>query len=358
MKKNNMKIAMIIPSLLTGGGQKVAMDIAQNDPQFIFIVIGKKQDNFFSKVVESSHKVYYMNKELGFDPRTFFRIWKILIKEKPNIIHFHLGVSLYGLVPCFVMRKIKLIYTFHTVAEKDSQGIIRRLCYIGIKYRKMIPVAITETVRESILRLYHVDNVKLIYNGIELSKYYSLVDKNNQELQLIAVGQIWEAKNHFFLIDVMVELTRKYSYQKYKLIILGDGPLKNELEKYITECDMDGFVELKGNVDNVEKYLARADIFVLSSHYEGLSLATMEAMASCLPIVSTDVGGMKDLVKDNGFLVTPGNVAEFANKIAILGENSKLRKKMGENSVYDVKKYDVQLMRNEYMKLYEKIRGR
>ena len=133
-----MKVLVIIPSLLTGGGQRVAMDIAEDNPDFIFIVIGKKVDNSFTKEVESYHKVYYMNKELGFNPKVFFKIGRILKIEKPDIVHFHLGVSLYGLLPCFFRRKIKLVYTFHTIAEKDSEGIIRKLCFCGIKFRNLI----------------------------------------------------------------------------------------------------------------------------------------------------------------------------------------------------------------------------
>ena len=347
-----MKVMMIIPSLLTGGGQRVAMDIASDDPRFVFIVIGKRVDNSFTREVEANHKVYYMNKELGFNPKVFFRIARVLKSETPDIVHFHLGVSLCGLVPCFFRRKIKLFYTFHTIAEKDSEGIIRMLCFWGIKFRKLIPVAITETVRKSVENMYGISDVSMIYNGIDTSRYYCSNSKTSGKICLIAVGQIWEAKNHFFLIDVMDRLRNKDDISRYKLIILGDGPLKSDLEEYIKKKKLANEVELKGNVNNVNDYLANADIFVLSSKYEGLSLATMEAMASSLPIISLNVGGMKDLVSDNGFLVPFGDVEKFTEKIVLLGGNVKLRKVMGDKSVEYVKKYDKTIMRNAYLKLY------
>ena len=347
-----MKVMIIIPSLLVGGGQRVAMDIASDDSDFVFVIIGKKVENSYTKEVEAHHKVYYMNKELGFKPKVFFKIGKVIDSERPDVIHFHLGVSLYGLVPCFFKRKIKLFYTFHTIAEKDSEGIIRKLCYIGIKFRKMIPVAITETVRESIQNMYGISEVKMIYNGIDLSNYYSEKEKNNKEISLIAVGQIWKAKNHFFLVEVMDKLQYKDNTTKYKLIILGDGPLRGKLEEYINEKGLKDVIELKGNVDNVADFLAKADVFVLSSNYEGLSLATMEAMASSLPIVSLNVGGMKDLVHDNGFLIPFNDVDAFAEKIVILSRNAKLRKMMGEKSSEYVKNYDKNKMRELYLELY------
>lgn len=347
-----MKILVIIPTLLTGGGQRIAMDIASNDSNFVFLVIGKRVDNSYTKEVEEYHKVYYMDKELGFDPKVFFKIRKVIKVENPEVVHFHLGVSLYGLIPCFFRKKTKLVYTFHTIAEKDSEGLVRKLCSAGIKYGNLIPVAITETVRDSIQEMYGLSEVKMIYNGINLSKYYSYNKRDNNEICLIAVGQIWKAKNHFFLIDVMDKLRSKADGVKFRLTILGEGPLREELERYINRKELTNLVELKGNVDNVADYLAESDIFVLSSNYEGLSLATMEAMASSLPVVSLDVGGMKDLVHDNGFLVPFADIDFFVEKVMELGANSELRKKMGEKSFEYAKKYDIEKMRQAYLELY------
>lgn len=349
-----MKILIILPSLLTGGGQKVAMDIAADDRNFLFLIIGKRENNQFTKSVESKHKVYYMNKELGFDLKIFHKIGKILDFEKPDVVHFHLAVSLYGLIPCW-LRKIKTVYTFHTIASKDSEGLVRWLCRLGIKLGGMVPVAITETVRESIQEMYNISQVEMIYNGIDLQKYYKVPFIDPENVQLIAIGQIWEAKNHHFLVDVMRMIKISCPKKHYKLVILGDGPLRQSLEEYINQSGVNDIIELKGNVNNVEDYLARSNIFVISSRYEGLSLATMEAMASSLPVVSLNVGGMKDLVSDNGYLVEFGDVEEFTKKVLILGENEVLQEKMGTRSKEKVKKYGKQQMRVAYLNLYRRI---
>jgi glycosyltransferase involved in cell wall biosynthesis len=348
-----MKIAMMIPSLKRGGAQKIAMDIAENNPDIFFVVIEKRVDNGMAKRIESSHKVYYLNKEPGFHPFIFWKINRILEKEKPDVVHFHLGVSLYGLIPCFFRPKIKLIYTFHTIAEKDTEGYIRRLCRVGIKIRKMLPVAITETVRDSIKEMYNLKDVKLIYNGIDTKKYDTAADRDDHTIHLAAIGQIWEAKNYLFMIDVIEQLVKTDTVTKYKLMILGDGPMKEEVRSKIKMSGLMKVVDLEGDVDHVQDYLARADIFILTSHYEGLSLATMEAMASSLPVISTNVGGMKDLIKDNGFLVEPGNKTEFVNKIILLARNSSLRRQMGLKSAAYVKKYEKKDMQENYMRFYQ-----
>ena len=347
-----MKIAIIIPSLKTGGGQRIAIDIAGQNSEIFFIVIEKRVDNFFTSEVEKYHKVYYINKDLGFNPLVFLEIAKIFQKENPNIVHFHLGVSLYGLIPAFFYPHIKLIYTFHTIAQNDSEGAIRRLCNLGIKKRGMVPVAITETVKQSIEEVYKVKKIKLIYNGIYLDKYYSN-DFIHSTINIISVGQIWKTKNHSFMIDIMKELVKRD--EKYCLTILGDGPLKNEMERKIEKENLSEHVILRGNVNNVEDFLADSDIFLLTSQYEGLSLATLEAMASSLPIISTNVGGMSDIVQDNGFLLEENNVSLFVEKIELLSNNELLRKKMGLRSKELVKKYNIYDMQEQYMKLYREV---
>ena len=83
------------------------------------------------------------------------------------------------------------------------------------------------------------------------------------------------------------------------------------MENYIKESNLTEYVKLLGNVSNVEDYLAEADVFALSSDYEGLPLVVLEAMAAGLPIVSTDVGGVKDIVTDNGISGKAGRICVF-----------------------------------------------
>lgn len=352
-----MKVAMILPSLKIGGGQKVAINIANNKKDVFFIIIEKRVDNFFSQEVEKNHKVYYLNKELGFNPKVFFKIWRILNKENPNIVHFHLGVSLYGLIPAFFKRKLKLVYTFHTVAQNDSQGLIRRLCKLGIKFRGMIPVAITETVEKSIQEIHNVDPV-LIYNGIDLYGIDKMLsqkkNKHSDVINIIAVGQIWETKNHLFMIDMMKKLKENNKYT-YKLTILGDGPQRDKVEKRIIINNLKNTVSLTGNVENVREYLVNSDIFLITSNYEGLSLATLEAMACGLPIISSDVGGMRDIVKDNGYLIRLNDIEGFVDKIETLSGNHKLREFMARESQILASKYDVIGMQEAYFKLYKEL---
>lgn len=353
-----MNVAIIIPTLKIGGGQKIAIDIADKSSEVFFIVIGERVDNHYTHYVEKYHKVYYINKKIGFNPLVFLKIAKILNRENPNIVHFHLGVSLYGLVPSFFCFDRKLIYTFHTIADNDSKGLIRMLCYIGIKTGRLHPVAITETVQESIKKMYGIDRVELIHNGIDLSNMIkdSRGISRNQEssvIRLIAVGQLWKAKNYGFLLDVIANVIKQDKQNNYKLIILGDGPQRTDLERKAVTLGLENIVSFYGNVDDVSKYLVRSDIFLLTSLYEGLSLATLEAMASGLPVIATDVGGMKDIVKGNGYLLPLGDIQGFSDKIVYLANNREERVQMSDISLAIVKNFDKHIMRKKYWELYK-----
>ena len=116
-------------------------------------------------------------------------------------------------------------------------------------------------------------------------------------------------------------------------------------------------VVFTGNVSNVEDYLAKADIFVMTSDYEGLPLSAIEAMAAGLPIISTRAGGVVNLIQDqvNGILVDIGDEKEITEAILDLCQNFDKRKQLGDQAKYSVKKYSVENMVHQYEELYKQL---
>ena len=106
-------------------------------------------------------------------------------------------------------------------------------------------------------------------------------------------------------------------------------------------------------MDHIENYFAEADLFALSSVYEGLPLVVLEAMASSLPIVSTNVGGIKDIVSDNG-LLTEIDGTQLSQALTTLYEDEDLRLKMGEKSYAYVQAFDSTIIAEAYVGLYKK----
>jgi glycosyltransferase involved in cell wall biosynthesis len=197
--------------------------------------------------------------------------------------------------------------------------------------------------------------VILLHNAINLSKFFN--KKNNsyhfKKLRLINVGSLVDNKNQSFLIDVAILLREKNV--DFLLVLLGDGVNRAKLQKKITENNLDNFVKLMGNVDNVEDYLRNSDIYVHSSFSESLGLSIIEAMATGLPVVTIDGKGNRDLIENgkNGFILYEHNVELFADKIIELWSNKALYESMSHYAQEFAKKFDIKLYVHKLLQLYE-----
>lgn len=152
---------------------------------------------------------------------------------------------------------------------------------------------------------------------------------------IVNVGRLTEQKNQKMLIRVFSKILKKYP--EYILEIYGDGPLREELIKLVNELGIEKSVFLRGNVSDVLEKIKDATCFVLSSRYEGMPNALIEAMALALPVVSTDCpcGGPKELIKDkiNGLLVRENDEKDLYNAIMYMISNPILGNMMGKNAL-------------------------
>ncbi|EOU2062757.1 glycosyltransferase [Clostridium perfringens] len=353
-----IRVAMILPNLCTGGGQKVALDIAKNlgdNFEVIFISLGSKGNDIFNQYLDKNFKVIYLNKRYGFDPMIIIKLLKIFKFERIEIVHTHLQVLPYVLFGTIFNRIKGRIHTIHSMADKEFNIVIRKIMKFSFKYLNFIPVAICDSVKNSIELEYNIKekNIPVIYNGVDINKFRVKKDRNIKDtINIINVGSMWYPKNHSLLVEAFSKALARN--KKLRLTILGDGELKPNIEDLIKKLNIEKYVFLPGNVMNVEEYLNESDIFILSSKFEGLPLVILEAMASGLPIISTNVGGISDIVKnnENGFLVDSDNVGELAEAIIKLSKDYNLINNFGEISKSRSIIYDVKIMANKYKELY------
>ena len=151
---------------------------------------------------------------------------------------------------------------------------------------------------------------------------------------IVSVGRLAPQKNYKLLIDSFEEVNKKYP--EYKLHIYGEGPLKDQLKKYILSKKLENEILLKGIVDDIKKEIYDATMFVLSSDYEGISNALMEAMALGLPCISTDSsgGGSRFLIENekNGILVPMQNKEQLVKAIIKIIEDKEYANKLGNSA--------------------------
>jgi len=353
------KIIYVIPTLGTGGAEKFVLELAHNinanlfDISIISFYNLKGSTHTYDYLINKNVKIYFLDKKLGLDFRLFFRLKKLIKKLKPDIIHAHLGSLIY-LLPSF-NKKQKKFFTIHNTPNKEAKGfqkLIRSYCF---KHKKVVPIAISNQIAKMTEQYYKLkkENIVTIYNGIYLSEMHKdiIQSENDKKFIIINVSGFRPAKDHLTLLNVYNEFHKKY--KNSELWLLGDGPLKEEIMTYIKGRSISGVV-LFGNVSNVYDYLLKADMFLLTSVYEGLPLCLLEALSVGLPIVSTNVGGICDIIKDNynGLLVAPKNVKQMVEKCELLAENVDLQKQLSINAINSSKQYSIKSCAKQHEQIY------
>ena len=352
------KILIVIPTLVQGGGQKFVLDLAKgidkNKYQVkILTYYDLISDCFFKdfkQLDEECVEIIKLNKKKGLDLSFFSKVKKVVREYDPDVIHSNLDTLLY-LFGTFRKKQVKL-HTVHTLAQKEAIGLQKIVRKIAFKGFKVLPVAISDVVAESVKEYYKITEVPVAYNGVRCCDYVG-ERKYSDKVRLMATGTLYPVKNYEYLIDCFYEIAK--TYPNTTLTILGDGPLRNDLQKKIETLGLVDKVTLMGEVSNVKAYLLDADIFVSSSIYEGLPLSMLEAMASGLPVVANDVGGIKEIVQNdyNGYIVPLGDKDAYIKSVEKLILNLEKRENASINAKTLASEFDEKKTVELYEKLYE-----
>ncbi len=285
----------------------------------------------------------------------FWKIFCLIKKERPDIIHTHtakagtlgrLAGILYNLfsVLCSLSserRRCIMLHTFHGHVLHSYFGRIKSTLFIWIErflalFTKKI-IAVSENLRKELIALKIVSPEKIIAIslGLELEKYLK-IEKNNsgpRDYKSIGIiGRLVPIKNHKMFLDVVKKLQDNSAFrERTKILIVGDGPLRQMLENYAEQLGIKQDVTFTGWVRDLVKIYSELDIVVLSSLNEGTPVALIEAQAAACACVATSVGGVANVVEDgrSGFLVPSQDTDKFAEAILKLFRNPDMAVSMG-----------------------------
>lgn len=298
----------------------------------------------------------YLGKKKHFDFNTVKKLKREIKSYNPDIIHTHLYSLKYAIFATLFSKR-KIVHTIHNMADKECNKIHR--LFNGFFYRtgKVIPVGLSEEIKKSIVEEYKLKstNVPYILNGVDLSKCTVKTNYSIKEnFSLINIARFYPQKNHRRLIDsfkMALDINPKMT-----LTLIGDGEEKAQMEKYVDELDVSDKVHFVGSQDNVFPYLYDADTFILTSDFEGIPITIIEAMGTGLPIISTNVGGVSDMLADGqeGFIVNCDD-RKIADAIVQLAINEPLRQRMGRAAYIRAQKFSAIQMGKRYLSLYKEI---
>lgn len=212
-------------------------------------------------------------------------------------------------------------------------------------------VAVSQENAALVQAYYGQEQSAWVNNGIDLSRFRK---DAHRYFTLINVARQDDNKNQAALIRCFARLHAQYP--ETRLLLLGDGVNHEKLKALVAELGISDVVTFTGNVTNTEDYYAHSDLYVQCSLQEAMPLSVLEAMAAGLPIVSTHVGGLADVVKDNGILVPAGEEdALYEAILSVYRQTPEKRTAMEQASLRLVQAYSSAGMARAYEKIYDEM---
>lgn len=321
-------------------------------------------------------KIYRYGKAftIGYAPMSFKLLYKPL-KYEVDIVHARAGnppAPIAGLIYAKKRRK-PFIVSYHGDGEWISGGLIRRTSvyfyskYLLDKILSYADVIISTSeyyISESRVLGKYRDKIVVVPNGINKGEFdigYSKVECREKlglpidDEMILFLGGLAPHKGPDVLLKAMPKILK--DIPNVKLVFVGDGGMKEELERLCKKMDVEKYVKFTGFVGDVFKkalYYKAADVFVLPSLLESFGNVNLEAMACSLPIVASKVGGVPAVVKDgeNGLLVQPRDLEVLANAVIHLLDNEDVREKMGKDGRKKVEEYSWEKVAEDMEKVY------
>jgi glycosyltransferase involved in cell wall biosynthesis len=369
-KRKKAKILYLITQSELGGAQKYVFDLASGLKNNFKVVVGfgeQGESGELAKQLKQAGIAYCVLPDLKrqISPIKDFlalgQIIKLIIKEKPDLIHLNSSkISILASLAAWILKifpyqirgsKPKIIYTVHGWVFNEPLPRWKKLFY---KYAEKLTagvkdklICVSETDRQIALsqKIAPKNKLNTIYNGIQPIKFiardqakeklFSLIPQLVQAPPVIlgSIGNLYPTKGFSFFIQAVKILNQKKP-KKYAAIIIGEGQERKKLEKLITKLNLTNSIFLPGRLTSANRFLKAFDIYISSSLKEGLSYTIIEAMLAGLPIVATHVGGTPELIEDDitGRLVKPGDSMQLAKTIASLTGDREKRKKLSASA--------------------------
>lgn len=355
-----MKVVEIIPSLERKGGAEtifvnLSAFLSKKCEVEIVILYKEKVNKQYKSIIETNNiKITFLGKRKGPDLNCARQLKEYLIVKNPDIVNLHLTCTLtYFLSFGCKKTKWKLVHTIHSIPKKDGSKTDRFIRKIYLKKNLLTLVGITENISKELRLMYNDEkNIYTILNGTPL---YSKTIDNKPIYNLVNVARFYPVKNQIYLLEIVRELITVFP--KLMVLMLGDGSELNKCKEYVKTYNLSNNVIFKGSVDNVEEYLHQSQAFILTSIYEGNPISILEAMSAGLPIISTDVGGVPEIVEDqvNGCLIKLNDAKDSANKIASFLSNESLTTFISNRNLFESKKYSIDSCGMKYLNLFKEI---
>jgi len=350
-----MRILHIITSLRTGGAEHLMVDLLPRlrdlGNEVELLLFDGTRTPFYEQLEATGIPIHQLT--LGgnvYNPLNIFRLMRYM--RGVDIIHTH-NTACQLFVPMAKMLnfgKAKLFTTEHNTTNRRRGNKVLRLLdkWMYNRYERII--CISDKAQDNLEQ--HIgqhSSIYTIYNGIDTQRFLRTIKDISAKTEFIVtmVAGFRPQKDQDTLIRAMALLP-----DNFRLWLVGDGERRSGLESLIAELGLLNRVNLLGIRTDIPDILEQSDICVLSSHWEGLSLSSIECMASGRPFVASDVAGLHEIVAGHGVLFAEGCSEMLASSIRQLCENPIQYKKVATQCQQQAQNFDISIMANKYNELY------
>jgi glycosyltransferase involved in cell wall biosynthesis len=359
------RVMQLVLSLSPGGTERLVIELCRRLADDVDTVVCclDQPGEWADQVTALGIPVISLARQPGFHPSLSVRLRELLKARRIDVIHcHHYSPFVYGLLAAVLHPSVRVVFTEHGRLHGVALSKKRRLVNpVLARWPSKICAVSAALKRDMVAEGFPERSIEVVYNGVELGPRPQPRERTatRAALQLPSdafvvgtVGRLDPVKNIGALVQALALVLPRYPTAK--VVVVGDGPERQQLIDHAAAAGVSDAVTFAGYRTDVRALMAAFDVYVNCSTYEGVSLTILEAMATALPVVATDVGGNSEVVinQETGLLVRSSPEA-IAAAVGALAENRDRRHTMGDASRWRVKRhFTIERMVNDYAAAY------
>lgn len=329
--------------------------------------------NFRERIESADVEVYALRKQPGTDFGAYMRFWKLMRRLRPAIVHTrNLGALEFQFFAWLAGVRHR-IQGEHGRDSGDLHGMNSKYLLFRKIMRPLVSryIALSQDLAEWLEQHAGVDAKKIsqIYNGVDTKRFFPPVNRLSLPIDdfvpqdgvvIGTIGRMQPEKNQLTLVCAFISLldTVERGRERLRLVLIGDGPLREQAQALLLDANAAELAWIPGTREDAPKMMQTFDIFVLPSLIEGVSNTILEAMATGLPVVATEVGGNAELVNNDetGLTVPANDVVAMSQATQRYIENPVLRQHHGAAGRMRVEKmFSMESMVSGYLTVYDQV---
>lgn len=367
MNSNRVKVLHVTFDMGIGGTEQVIRQIIENSPPINLsheiLCIDGSIGRIGRELSEKGIHIDSIQRQSGIDFKVIRYIRRLIKQRSIDILHCHQYTPYFYGVLSAVLTPVRVIFTEHGRFHPDRHNTKRRWINPLLNLVTDNITAIARSTADAVAEYEYMprDKIQVIYNGI---KQIELGEQTREDLleelgltqdyrYIGTVSRLDPIKNQAMMINAFNKARQKIP--NLRLIIIGDGPMMQELKILGKSLGLEDEIIFTGFIDNPQKYISLFEIFLLSSFSEGTSMTLLEAMSLGVPCVVTDVGGNGEVIanESNGLVVPDNDMEKFSQAILTLLEDQNKISEFGQagKDIFS-KTFSAQKMVSDYQALY------